>query len=140
MSKYIFSTLTADQNYTLYARGGGDLPVVAGEVFVKGGANIPDKRLVTPHGVATAVTDEQLEMLEANTIFQTHKTNGFITVGAKKADPDVVATDMETRSPDAPLVDQDFTNPAEATPAGAREPEPTQTVAAQARPANPKRA
>lgn len=145
---FIYSTLSADQEYTHYVQGGGDLPVAAGSVFVKGGANVADKRLLTPQGVVTRVTDEQLAFLETNEVFQLHKKNGFIRVSSKREDPEVVAADMTTRSPDAPLVDNDFVEGAEgakpSTVASATEGPgagATQTtVAAPAKAPNPRKA
>lgn len=105
---YVYSTLSADQEYTAYREGGADLPITAGSVFIKGGANVADKRLHTPYGVVTEVDGDQLAALESNHVFQLHKANGFIRVSDKREDPEVVAADMEGRSPDAPLVDGDF--------------------------------
>lgn len=106
---YVYSTLTASQRYTNYQPGGGDLPIAAGEVFIAGGANIPDKYLRTPDGsVVTKVSEEQMEVLNANEVFQMHMKNGFIRVSDHNEHPEVVAADMETRDQSAPLVDQDF--------------------------------
>ena len=106
---YIFSTLTASQVYTRTAAGGGDLPKTVAEVFIAGGTNVPDKHLVTPLGVMTEVDDEQMAVLAENKIFQLHVKNGFIKIEKKPTAPEKVAADMNTRSPDAPMVDQDFT-------------------------------
>lgn len=123
---YVFSTLSADNEYGVYAKGGADIPSKTATVVIKGGANVADKRLVTPLGVATPVTPEQLEILRQDVTFQHHEKNGYITVSEHKADADTVAADMEGRSPDAPLVPLDFqqgepdvtTNkPADAVPA-----------------------
>lgn len=113
-SVYVFSTLTSDMMYRTYGEGGGDVLVVDKEVFVKGGSNLPDKRLITPYGVMTEVSEEDYALLEANEVFKLHKANGFITVRDKPADAEKVATDMETRDQSAPLVDADFTEEADA--------------------------
>ena len=107
---YILSTLTADQRYTRYAPGGGDLPIVEAEVFVKGGANVADKRLITPQGVVTGpLTDDQMAILESNSVFQLHKQNGFVTVSeAKPLDADAAAASQANRDDSAPLVEGDF--------------------------------
>lgn len=111
MSKdvFILSTLSADQLYTAWRKGGADLPLVERQVFVRGGANVADKRLVTPQGVVTKVSAEDLELLESNAVFQLHKSNGYITVSrSKPSDPDAAAASQANRSPDAPLTDGDF--------------------------------
>jgi len=111
---YVFSTLTASNTYTLTAPGGADLPVVARSVTIAGGSNIPDKRLITPIGVMTEVTDEDYAWLQDNEVFKLHLKNGFLTVRERSADPEQVASDMITRDQSAPLVDADF----EAAPVG----------------------
>lgn len=105
---YIYSTLTAPQIYTRTKPGGGDIPVEDGRVYIAGGSNVPDKYMVTPLGVATPVSDEELAILQENGVFQAHVKNGFITIREREADPEKVASDMETRDQSAPLVDGDF--------------------------------
>lgn len=111
MSKRIFilSTLSADQLYTTWVAGGADLPKIAKQVFVAGGANVANRKLVTPQGVVTEVDEDDLAALETNEVFQLHKTNGYITVSkTKPGDADAAAASQEQRSPDAPLVEGDF--------------------------------
>lgn len=106
---FILSTLTADQEYTSYTQGGGDIPIPAGSVLIRGGANVADKRLVTPQGVVTKVNSDQMAMLESNDVFKLHKANGYITVSERKpADPDAAAASQASRDGSAPMVEQDF--------------------------------
>lgn len=111
MSKdvFILSTLTADQLYTSWVKGGADLPIAERRVFVAGGANVANRKLVTPQGVVTKVSEDDLAVLEANEVFQLHKANGFITVSkSKPSDPDAAAASQEQRDAAAPLVAGDF--------------------------------
>ena len=105
---YVYSTLSANMDYTVWKPGGGDLPVVAGTVRIGGHANVADKHFATPLGVATGISAEDLELLKANQIFLLHEQNGYIIV--KEADDDIekVVADMEGRDQSAPLVPQDF--------------------------------
>ena len=109
MSKklYVFSTLASDVAYTNHAQGGGDLPIDLPPVVIKGGAGVANERIVTPRGVATEVTEEQVEYLRANQVFQLHEKNGFVMVSESYADPDDVAADMTGRDNSAPIVPQD---------------------------------
>jgi hypothetical protein len=104
---YVYSTLATDMNYTNYAEGGADLPVPLPAVFIKGGAGVANDRLVTPRGVVTQVTEDELAYLEANQVFQLHKQNGYIMVEKSKLDPEKVAADMTGRDNSAPMVVQD---------------------------------
>ncbi len=153
MSKsfYILSTLTADQEYTAYREGGADIPIAIGSVLIKGGANVADKRLVTPQGVVTKVDSDQMAALKSNDVFKLHKANGYITVSnSKPADADAAAASQANRDGSAPMVEGDFkegdgpasvggvTTDADA-PAAQRSVAP-QAARATPAPANPRRA
>ena len=105
---YVFSTLTSSVEYRNHVAGGADLPVVDKSVLIVGGTNLPDKHLITPYGVMTKVSAEDISWLQENELFKLHQKNGYITVRDKAADPEKVATDMKTRDESAPLVDADF--------------------------------
>lgn len=122
MSKrhYVYSTLTCDQRYLNHAPGGADLPIALGEgVFIKGGAGVANDRLITPRGVATEVTESEVEYLRANQVFQLHEKNGFVMVSEETIDADKAAAVMENRDGSAPIVPQDL--PADSQPVGSEE-------------------
>lgn len=108
---FIYSTLTASQRYQTYnkpkdARG---MPSATRDsILIQGGTNVADKNFVTPRGVVTKVSAEQLKELQENSLFKTHVENGYITVEDKEVDKDKVVADLTQRSPDAPLVPEDF--------------------------------
>lgn len=104
---YVYSTLSNDQAYTAYAKG-GETPQPEEVVYINGKANIADKRFITPQGVVTKITAEQLAVLEGIELFSIHKANGFISVSETAADPEHVAADMVGRDESAPLVESDF--------------------------------
>lgn len=72
---YIYSTLTADNEYSTEQ---GSIVI-----FGRNGARLRGK-IETPRGVATRVSDEQLQALEKHPLFVTHKNNGFINVQRKE--------------------------------------------------------
>lgn len=72
---YIYSTLTADNEYSTEAG-----TVV---IFGRSGARMRGK-LDTPKGVATRVTDEQLQALEKHPLFKRHQQGGFISIQKKE--------------------------------------------------------
>jgi hypothetical protein len=82
-------------------------PEIIAQVVIKGGANLATDRLITPLGVRTEVTDQQLEQLEQNTIFQKHKKQGFIVVMSDKEDPDDIAKGMTPKDQSAPVTPND---------------------------------
>ena len=120
MSKklFVFCTLASDVAYTNHAQGGGDMPIELPPALIKGGAGVANDRIVTPRGVATEVTEEQVEYLRQNEIFKLHEKNGFVMVSDAYADPDTVAADMTGRDNSAPVVPQDNIAPDAATVVG----------------------
>lgn len=109
MGNYVYSTLSCDNSYTNYrSNHSNDMPVVHERVLIKGGANIATKLFGTPAGVMTSVSDNELEILEKNPVFQTHKDKGFITVRKSQVDVERAASDMEAKDSSAPVVPQDL--------------------------------
>lgn len=107
----IYSTLSCPQLYQNWKEGGADLPVPDGEaVRIEGGANVASKNLVTPKGVVTTITEEQLGYLMANRHFLQHVENGFIAVddGAQKDADQVAAEQLKEKDSSAPLTEKDF--------------------------------
>lgn len=107
---YIYSTLTCDNAYTIYSEGVNGLKVPQGRITIKGGTGIANDRLITPLGVTTQVSAEELEQLETNPIFQQHKANGFIVVQTegKAQDAEKVAAEMSLDNKDAPVSPADY--------------------------------
>jgi len=103
---YVYCTLTSDQRYTNWRKGENDIPSEIGSVFIKGGAGVANDRLVTPRGVVTAITADDLKLLEANDDFKLHKKNGFVEVSQSLADADEVAAEMAGFDLSTPLTEK----------------------------------
>ena len=110
MSKYVFSNLTTDQNYTIYRKGqrAGEPAVVETSILIKGGHGVANDRIVTPKGVCTTISDDVYEALTNCPMFARHYEKKFITIENKKADPEKVSQDLEPKDGGAPLVNNDF--------------------------------
>ena len=111
----ITSTMATDVVYSIYEKSASGLNVVKKQVKVVGGTGVTNKvTLVTPEGVTTSVTDEELEALNQNKVFQKHVKNGFIKVQktGKKS-----TSDMEGKDASAQLVDADFEDKGQTPPA-----------------------
>lgn len=106
---YVFSTLANDQLYTnweVQSTHGQD-PQKLGHVLVRGGAGVANSHtIVTPRGVVTEVSDDQLAHLEKNPDFQRHKANGFIRVEVRSKEVDKVAGDMNETDKSRPYTDK----------------------------------
>lgn len=132
MAKFVFllSTLTASQLYTTWKKGGGDLPLVERQILVAGGANVADKRLITPRGVVTRISAEDFDLLKTSPAFMQHFEAGYITTStAEVRDPDRAAEGQTAKDGGAPLTPDDFDpdkapTSAPATPAAEPAPQP----------------
>lgn len=104
----VYSTLTNGQTYTATKPGPNNTPLKIGAVHIRGGANLPDKHVITRYGAMTKVTQEQMDILNQNHVFQRHVERGHITVSQRAENADTVAADMEGRDKSSPLVPQDY--------------------------------
>jgi hypothetical protein len=108
----LFSTMTGAVTYTDWKTSPGGLSIAGASVTINGGANVAHRKtIITPRGVGTQVTDDELAFLETDPTFKMHKLNGFITIDSVKdiRDADLAASDMEGRDDSAPDVEQDYT-------------------------------
>ena len=110
MANYVYSTLSSPVTYVIYAPKIATQMenVAAHRITINGGANIANNVLYTPKGIATSVSDEDIEMLEKDPVFIQHKKNGFVTVSKSRKDADIVARDMKEKDSSAPVTPEDF--------------------------------
>jgi hypothetical protein len=102
---HIASTLTCDNRYTDYVRGGDNRPVEEWSCTIKGGYGLANKNFITPAGaVLTEVSDEDLARLQKNVHFKDHLKGGFVKVYVKSApDGEKAAADMQRGDKSQPL-------------------------------------
>ena len=81
---YVYSTVTASIAYQV-----GDKTIV-----IKGGANVTDKHMWTPRGVATEVTREELDALRKIPSFASREKNGYFSTSQFEKNANKVAGDM----------------------------------------------
>lgn len=102
---YVYSTLTSDQEYRTFRESGGDLPQVEASVLIRGKANVMDKHFVTPAGMLTEITEDQLAVLERCEVFRLHVKHGHIIVSRDLLPVEKVVGDLEARDKSAPLTE-----------------------------------
>ncbi len=107
---YVYSTLSCDQGYAIYDKGAEGMPILNRVIFINGKANITNKVLVTPRGVATEVSDDDLETLNKDYHFSEHVRLGFISFDSKKFDADEVSKDMTKQDKSAPKTKDELEN------------------------------
>ncbi len=115
-SYHVFSTLANDQRYINYTKGGNETPIPEREVYIKGGAGMANDRLITPLGVMTTVSEEDVATLKANHVFQLHEKNGHVVIRERSADPEKVAADMNRMDKSAPITPSHYENSDDAKP------------------------
>lgn len=96
---YIYSTISADVDYAV-----DDDKVIR----IAGKANVANRNIITPRGMVTQVTDEQVAALKKNHVFKIHLDNGFLTIEKSKAEPEKVAANMTGRDKSAPDTTEDM--------------------------------
>lgn len=105
--QYVYSTLTCDNDYAEWVKN-GDQQSIQRVVRINGGHGLMTKHMLTPLGIVTEVSDEDLEFLERNDAFKLHVANGFITVDKKKVDPEKAAANMKRRDKSSQIVPSDY--------------------------------
>jgi rRNA maturation endonuclease Nob1 len=107
---YVYSTCSSDVAFPVEVEstGAGGANFIKRKVLIKGGANIANKKtLVTPMGVATEISDEELSLLQKNETFQRRMKAGFFVVDSKKTDAEKVAKDMKKKDKSAQITPAD---------------------------------
>lgn len=104
---YVLSKLANTQIYTQYVKGANNLNLPCAKVEIKGGADITNKNLITPEGVLTKITDNELEILKANKDFQLHLEHGHVRYFGKNPDVDKEADKLE-KDTSKPLTPDDY--------------------------------
>jgi len=116
MSFYVYSTGTCSGIYTLYENTDpNSLPIVKRrpdgshiKITIQGGHGVSNKHFITPRGVMTKVSDDDMNILLENKSFQRHVKAGFITYDKKNVAPEKKAASMKEKDGSAPLTPQDF--------------------------------
>ena len=105
---YVYSTLTNSTSYAIYKpTDPKQVGVIEKKILIKGGSNLATKTLITPLGVATKVSDEELELLEKDFHFKQHVKNGFITVDKRVLTPEKAVEHLNKRDLSAPKTPND---------------------------------
>lgn len=106
----IYSTMTSSVKYTKYKPREAGQPhnVALGHVLIKGGANVADRHLHTPRGVATSITQDEYEFLKTDPTFKQHLAKGHVTVSDADVSADKVAKDMTPKDASAPKTPTDY--------------------------------
>lgn len=100
---FVFSTLSNDNAYPIYKDG-----VKVKTILINGKANIANKNLITPSGIMTTVSNEDLELLKGDENFMKQVKGGFMSFETKKADVEEVAKDMTEKDKSAPMTKKDI--------------------------------
>lgn len=109
---YVVSTCSTPIRFVEYhehSLAKGQIPQMKGPgVIIKGGANLMNKHLFTPAGVATAITEDQLAFLTANAKFMQAVADGYMSVIGDDGDTERAAKSMRPKDGTAPKTEADF--------------------------------
>jgi hypothetical protein len=104
---FIYSTLTAPQNYAVHAQKPDGSFAVARDIIINGGHGLTNIYGQILQGAETEIDNETLEILEKDYLFNLHKTNGFIKVESKSRNSEKAISDLAQRDKSAPATSQD---------------------------------
>ena len=90
----------------MYERIGNGNVILKKKISINGGANVANKKLYTPKGVVTSVSDEDYEVLKQISEFNNHVARGFLKVQKAKQDADEAVHDLQEKDATAPLTEQ----------------------------------
>ena len=114
---YIFSTMTCGNTFAVFAPKTDPkaLSRIVKKIHINGGHGMKNPNgLDTPKGVATKVTDEELQLLEGMLGFRQQVEAGFLVVDKKNSDPEKKAASMNPKDASSPLTPKDFEKSTEA--------------------------
>jgi hypothetical protein len=105
---FIYSTMTAGVTYTSFKKVEGGIGRPHKQVIIHGGANNANKNRITPIGVETEVSEEDLAFLLENPVFKRHQENKFLVVFAKSQRIEKAVQDLQAADKSAPLTPADL--------------------------------
>lgn len=108
---YIYSTLSNDQQFTVWNtdEDGKRLPIIQRQILINGKANIANKKtLITPKGIITKVTEEELGQLQRVSAFCSHVKDGFISIEHDKKEVEEVVKNMKGKDKSAQPTAADY--------------------------------
>lgn len=99
---YVCSKMASDNAYTTWhpkQKAANDMPRKDRQVLIKGGSGVVNKQLVTPHGVVTKITSDELDLVRKSCpAFARHEKAGYLRVLEKDPSP----KDIKSMSEDMP--------------------------------------
>lgn len=114
---YVYSTATCPIAYVKYQprlivekndRAAPGHNKILKKVTINGGHGVSNRQLVTPIGVVTHVSDEDLDFLIEDQNFQRHVKAGFVSYDKRKVEPYKKAANMSEKDGSSPLTPKDF--------------------------------
>lgn len=115
---YVTSKMGAGVIYAIYGKTAGGLPFVQKEIEVKGGTGVMNKNLITPEGVVTSLSDEDIELLKVNPLFKLHQENGYVRIHKTEK---AKLTDMQEKDNSAQKTASDYTKKGKKAPKVSKE-------------------
>lgn len=124
---YIYSTASNDTVFPIWIKAAGSAQSIRAaqherKILIRGKANVINTQsLITPKGVVSEVTDDELAELQKMSAFNASVKAGFYTVEKKKVEVEKVVKDMTKKDKSAQKVKQDFVDANAALPEGSKE-------------------
>lgn len=110
MTVFITSRLAGGVDYAFYEKSPAGINVVRKTISIKGGSDVIDKRtLLTPQGVVTELSKDDLDELKTHPVFRMHLENGYITINDNEKTANKAGEKLEVDK-SAQITDEDYEN------------------------------
>ncbi len=106
---YVYSTISNDVDYAVYRNTSSkELSIIDRVVTISGKANVATKKLITPKGVVTEVSEKDLEFLLNDFHFKEHMAAGFVCIEKREHSVEKVIKNMTEKDRSAPKTPDDY--------------------------------
>lgn len=110
MTVYITSRLSSGVDYAFYGKTPGGINKVEKTISIKGGSDVVDKKtLLTPQGVVTELSKDDLDLLKTHPVFKMHLENGYITINENEKAAIKAGEKLEVDK-SSQITDEDYEN------------------------------
>lgn len=110
MTVFITSRLASGVDYAFYVKGPNGINKVAKTISIKGGSDVINKTtLLTPQGIVTELSKEELDELKTHPVFMMHLENGYITINENEKAANNAGDKLEVDK-SSQITDADYEN------------------------------
>lgn len=110
MTVFITSRMAAGVEYAFYKKTANGANIVDKTIIINGGSDVINKKtLITPTGVVTEISKDDLDLLYTNPVFKKHLEEGYLTINDNEKAADKAGDKLE-KDKSSQIVPEDYEN------------------------------